>query len=348
MEKDDDNACEPCDQIDGTTYRNRADAYRDYPGGVGYRDCVGAKYGNACRGKVVKRRGAESAEDQGMTDTRILAEFAARLADRDRVMANIKRGPVQAPAAGKDWMRIENAHAEEATIYIFDEIGFWGTTAQSFVDQLNAVTAPKISVQINSPGGDVFDGIAIHTALATHKAHVETFITGIAASAASYIAMAGDNIKMARNATMMIHDASGLAWGNATTMRAQADLLDKLTLNIADMYAMQAGGTADEWFARMENTETWYTGREALEAGLVDEITDPDEKESEEITDHRSGLSLAAFAFAGRAAAPPPPPSGCAECRAGNCTHTHMMLWTPEVESQYKQAMASIANSLKS
>lgn len=236
-----------------------------------------------------------------MTDIRLLSEFTARLAEREKFAPKSATRP---KAGRKDWQRIENAHAEEASVYIFDEIGFWGTTAQSFVDELNGITAPKITVHINSPGGDVFDGLAIHTALAQSKAHVTTFVTGIAASAASYIAMAGDTIKTARNAMWMIHDASGLAWGNASTMRAQADLLDRITHNIADMYAMQAGGTADEWFARMENTETWYTGQEALAAGLADEMTDPDEEEEpEEIQDR---LSLAVFNFSGKPKPPAP------------------------------------------
>lgn len=241
-----------------------------------------------------------------MTDTRLLNEFHARLAERAALQPRLaSAASVKARKPGADWFRIENLTADEASIYIFDEIGFFGTTAQGFVDQLNAVTTPKMTVYINSPGGEVFDGIAIHTALAMSKAHVTTFITGVAASAASFIAMAGDTIKMARNATMMIHDASGLAWGNATTMRAEADLLDKLSLNIADMYAMQAGGTAEEWFARIENAEIWYTGKEALAAGLVDEITDADEPDEDDAPSNR--LSLAAFNYAGRAEAPTPP-----------------------------------------
>ena len=309
VEEHDGNECEPCDAIDGTLYTNRADAYADYPDGVGYKDCVGAQFGNACRGRVQKRRGASN-EAAGMTDTRILAEFRNRLAERDALLPRAAKETDLRPApAGKDWCKIENLSAAEASIHIFDEIGFYGTTAQSFVDQLNAITAPKITVYLNSPGGEVFDGIAIHTALAMSKAHVTTFVTGVAASAASFIAMAGDTIKMARNATMMIHDASGLAWGNAATMRAEADLLDKLSDNIADMYAMQAGGTPEDWRAAMQR-ETWYTGKEALAAGLVDVITDadeePDEPDDTATAPAANRLSLAAFNYAGRSQAPAP------------------------------------------
>src|SRR6187402_3150951 len=183
VEEDDDRACEPCDTIDGTTYRNREDAYADYPGGVGYKDCIGAKYGNACRGKVRKRRGGERT-DSGMTDTRLLNEFAARLRERNALQPRMSAPAIaNARKPGADGCRF-NLSAEEASIYIFDEIGMWGTTAQGFVDQLNAVTSPKITVYLNSPGGEVFDGIAIHTALAMSKAHVTTFVTGVAASAA--------------------------------------------------------------------------------------------------------------------------------------------------------------------
>lgn len=307
IEEDDDNNCEPCAEVDGKLYRSRAEAYKDYPNGVGYKDCVGAKYGNACRGRVAKRRGAESGDSMKSKHTarvsNLLASNAAILAQA-RAMQS---APEVREARGQDWFRIENATAEEATVYIYDEIGFWGTSAQGFVDQLNAITAPKLAIRINSPGGDVFDGVAIHSALMASKAHVTVHIDGIAASAASFIAMAGDNIIMARNATMMIHEASGLVWGNKRDCKKQMELLDKLDGNIADMYSLQAGGTAEEWMARME-AETWYTGREALAIGLVDEITSPDEEEEEESEEMpmRNRLSLAAFNFSGRASAPAP------------------------------------------
>lgn len=302
-EHDDASECDPCNAINGTVYRSREAAYRDYPGGVGYKDCVGAKYGNACRGQVVKRRGAERERNSGMTDTRVLQTFRNLMAEHNALMKRHSATP-PAPANTKtgEWFKITNVSAEEVAINIFDEIGFWGTTAQGFVDQLTAISAQKITVNVNSPGGEVWDGIAIHTALAQHKAHVTTFNTGLAASAASFIMMAGDTIRQARNAVMMIHDASGLTWGNEADHLAQAALLGKLSDNIADMYAMQAGGTAADWRAKMR-AESWYTGQEALAAGLVDEITDADEEPEEPISNR---LRIAAFNFAGRAQAPDP------------------------------------------
>jgi len=232
----------------------------------------------------------------------VLASNAAILAEARALFPDARARNLK---PGDDWFRIENVSAEEATVYIYDEIGYFGTSAQGFVDQLNGITAPKLNIRINSPGGDVFDGVAIHSALMASKAHVTVHIDGIAASAASYIAMAGDNIIMARNATMMIHEASGLVWGNKREMRQQAALLEKLDGNIADMYQMQAGGTIEDWLALME-AETWYTGQEALAAGLVDEITQPDEDEPEEPDVPVARLSLAAFNYAGRAEAPAP------------------------------------------
>lgn len=307
VEEDDDNACAPCAEVDDTLYRSRAAAYKDYPGGVGYKDCVGVQFGNACRGRVVKRRGAEPAEDSmnGRHTARVQNLMASNRGILEQVNAlRARHAPQVREKTPADWFRIENLSAEEASIYIYDEIGFWGTTAASFVEQLNAITAPKLNIHINSPGGEVFDGLAIHTALMSSKAHVTVWIDGNAASAASFIAMAADRIVIARNATMMIHEASGMTWGNKRDHRKQMDLLDKLDNNIADIYSLQAGGTVEQWLTRME-AETWYTGQEALAAGLVDEITSPDEDE-EETALVPSRLSLAAFNYAGRASAPPP------------------------------------------
>jgi len=255
---------------------------------------------------LVKRRGSENQENHMSKLTahvrNVLASNAAILAEARALFPDARARNLK---PGDDWFRIENVSAEEATVYIYDEIGYFGTSAQGFVDQLNGITAPKLNIRINSPGGDVFDGVAIHSALMASKAHVTVHIDGIAASAASYIAMAGDNIIMARNATMMIHEASGLVWGNKREMRQQAALLEKLDGNIADMYQMQAGGTIEDWLALME-AETWYTGQEALAAGLVDEITQPDEDEPAESDVPVARLSLAAFNYAGRAEAPAP------------------------------------------
>lgn len=254
-----------------------------------------------------KQRGAARIANRAV-NARITPELRTILdsnADLYR-QARALRGTPQLRTDRQDnWYRIENAAAEEVSVYIYDEIGYWGKTADDFVQELNSISSPKLVIHINSPGGQVWDGIAIHSALMASKAHVTVEIDGLAASAASFIAMAGDNIRMARHATMMLHDASGLQWGNATAMRAEADLLDKVTLNIADIYALQAGGTAQSWFDRLNNQEMWFTGPEALAEGLVDEITIPDEP-TDRIQSAPTRLSLAAFNYSGRAEAPDP------------------------------------------
>lgn len=213
------------------------------------------------------------------------------------------------PPQKGDWFRIEtprNAIAGEAegdttAIYIYDEIGSWGTTAEDFVQQLMTIKSDKIDLHLNTPGGDMFDGLAIFNALKQHSAEVTTYVDALAASAGSYIALAGEKVIMARNATMMIHDASAMAWGNAADMREMADLLDGFSDNIADIYSRKAGGSADEWRALMKE-ETWYTAKEAVTAGLADEMTDPDE-EAEEATNQ---WDLSVFAHAGRSQAESP------------------------------------------
>lgn len=208
-------------------------------------------------------------------------------------------------AAPRDWYTIRNATESAAEILIYGEIGFsfWddGVTAQHLVHELNDITADSITVRINSPGGDYFDGLAILNALRSHKARITTVIDGIAASAASFIAMAGDEIVMKRNAELMIHDASTVAIGNAADMRELADRLDQVSDNIASIYNDRAGGGVAKWRAAMTD-ETWYSDQEALDAGLVDRID-----KGSKASDPKNKFDLSIFNYAGRDAAPKPP-----------------------------------------
>lgn len=179
----------------------------------------------------------------------------------------------QQSAAGRarPWYRITNtADNSRATVELFGEIG-WDIEVSDFVAGLRAVTAPAIDLQINSPGGLAWDGMAIYNALVMHPANVTTHVIGIAASAASFIAMAGDQVVAYRPSQMMIHDASGLAWGNAEAMRELADILDQLSDEIAGTYARKAGGDTATWRDAMK-AETWYSPDSAKAAGLVDSI----------------------------------------------------------------------------
>ncbi|MFE2911253.1 head maturation protease, ClpP-related [Kitasatospora indigofera] len=205
-----------------------------------------------------------------------------------------------------DWYRITNSiGGGPAQIHVYDEIGYWGITASDFVRELSSLNASAIDLHINSPGGEIFDGIAIMNALRSHPATVTTYVDGIAASIASVIAMAGDRIVMAPHSQLMIHDGSGLCIGNAADMRETADLLDRQSDNIAAVYAERAGGDVTEWRARM-TAETWYTAAEAVAAGLADEIASS--QSSADDNSPKNSWDLSIFAYAGRDAAPAPVP----------------------------------------
>jgi ATP-dependent protease ClpP protease subunit len=179
--------------------------------------------------------------------------------------------------ASGSWYSIRNISDDDAEIFIYDEIGYWGVTANDFIGDLRAIKASKIALHINSPGGDVFDGVAIFNALVRHKAQITVSVDGIAASAASFIAMAGDEVVMAPHSQMMIHEASGLCIGAADDMRKLADILDKSSDNIASIYAERTGKPVAE-FRELMKDETWFSDVEAVEAGLADRIDGEDEE----------------------------------------------------------------------
>lgn len=191
-------------------------------------------------------------------------------------MKRYNRSPFKPKTRGE--YRIENK-ANEATIYLYDEISFWGVSAEQFIKDLNALDASTIHLRINSPGGAVFDGTAIYNAIKQHKAHVVTHIDGLAASIASIIALAGDEVMIAENAYMMIHEAWGIVIGYAEDMRKEADLLDKLTGTIANTYMAKTGKELDE-IKEMMKAETWLTGQEALDAGFVDAVEEDGKEEN--------------------------------------------------------------------
>lgn len=181
----------------------------------------------------------------------------------------MKRSPFHRASAG---LQIVAAANDEVEIMLYDEIGFWGVTASEFNKQLSGIKAKTINLRVNSPGGDVFDGIAIYNALRDHPARVVTHIDGVAASIASVIALAGDEVRMAENAFMMIHNAWGMVIGYAEDMRKEADLLDKVSGSLLMAYENKTTSSSAEIQAWMDD-ETWFTAEEAAEAGFVDEIT---------------------------------------------------------------------------
>lgn len=169
------------------------------------------------------------------------------------------------------------ASGDGVRLDIYDVIGdgfFGGVSAKSVAKALEPhAKAKSIAVHINSPGGSAFDGITIYNLLHQHKANVTVYVDGLAASAASIIAMAGDSIVMAENAMMMIHNASGITMGNADDHRKMADTLDTIDTQIVATYTSRTGLDADE-VATMMDGEKWLTANEAVELGFATDIAE--------------------------------------------------------------------------
>ncbi|MFD6357936.1 head maturation protease, ClpP-related [Nocardia tengchongensis] len=210
----------------------------------------------------------------------------------------------------RQWYAIHNAATAKGstpTIYLFDEIdSYWGVSAEDFARELDAIDADEIMVKINSPGGNVYDGLAIMNALADHPAKIITSVEGLAASAASFIAMSGDERIIRPGAEMMIHNAWTVAAGGAADLRAAADQCERTSASVASIYAERTGGDVADWQAAMD-AETWYSAQEAVDAGLADRVEKAGktaETDAEPTAKARHDLSR--FMFAGRSAAPAP------------------------------------------
>lgn len=212
------------------------------------------------------------------------ARLASLAASMRRIALTYARPRDVVPAA--PWYRINVDNAERALVQLDGEIG-WDVVSSSFTRDLNAITAPAIDLQINSPGGSVWDGYAIYNAIQAHPATVTAHIIGVAASAASFVAMAADEIVAYRPSELMIHDAAAWVdvWGIMNPAQlagvgaALAELrvsLEQTSDEIAAIYARKAGGATADWRAAMTAT-TWYTPDTALAAGLVDRINGEDQ-----------------------------------------------------------------------
>ena len=214
----------------------------------------------------------------------------------------------QIPPANREPLRAEvNTKTNEsvATLRIFDVIDSWGgpfgVSAKEVAQALDELGSniTDLDVHVNSPGGEALEGIAILNLLRAHPARVTVTVDGLAASAASFIAAGADELVMARNSQLMIHDAWGLVVGNAEDMRDLAGTLDKLSDNIASIYAEKAGGKVEDWRSAMK-AETWYTADEAVKAGLANSVLSAEEAQPS------NAFDLSVFAHAGRSDAPAP------------------------------------------
>lgn len=175
----------------------------------------------------------------------------------------------------KSWYSIKAA-AEgtdaPAEVSILDYIGAWGVEARTFLSEFRAIKASNVKVYINSPGGSVFEALAIFNGMRATGKSIEVHVLGVAASAASYIAMAGDKIVMPDNTFLFIHNPINGVYGNAEDMREMADILDKIGASLTNTYAKRWKGSEEDLAAALA-AETYLTAAECLEMGLCDEVT---------------------------------------------------------------------------
>lgn len=238
---------------------------------------------------------------------------------------------------------------EYCQIDIMGEIGDtgWGAecvTASMVQNALRAAAGAPVRVVLNSPGGDAFEGIAIYNLLREHPGDITTHVIGLAASAASIIAMAGDKIEMAEGAMLMIHSSWGLVVGNKNDMREFSNMLDKIDASVADVYARRSGQSVDDVMSMMEK-ETWMTAQEAVEEGFADvSIADKSKKarnQGKPVFAHVSDALLAASGDrlgAARMSASSPGASG-----SSNSTGRHMKPIAEQLASFEAKRAANIA-----
>ena len=190
-------------------------------------------------------------------------------------------------------------NGDSASLYIYDVISAdWGVSALSVIEAINqAGDVQMLNVHINSPGGDVFEGRAIMAALAAFRGKTVAHIDSLCASAATSIALACNEIRMAEGAFFMIHNASGFAWGDKTELRNTADVLEKIEGAIVNDYTSRTGKPEQEIRDKMQ-AETWFTAQEALDYGFVDSITDK--------STAKNTWNLSAFANPPKPEPPPP------------------------------------------
>jgi len=187
---------------------------------------------------------------------------------RDRIRA--LQNKAGAPAAR---FEVKNdADSKEATIYLYDIIdAYWGVSAVDFVKEISGISAETIHLRINSPGGDVFEARAMATALRAHKAKVVAHIDGLAASSASWLALAADEVEISQGAFYMIHRSWSFAMGNAADLRKTADLLEKVDGELIAEYSRESGKDVEQVTAWID-AETWFTADEAVEHGFADRL----------------------------------------------------------------------------
>ncbi|HAR44698.1 MAG TPA: peptidase [Nitrospiraceae bacterium] len=201
------------------------------------------------------------------------------------------------PRALEKWNpAIKAASSDDNTITIFDVIGqdYWtgeGVTAKRIAGALRAIGDKPVTVMVNSPGGDMFEGLAIYSLLREHPAEVTVKVLGLAASAASIIAMAGDTVQVARAGFLMIHNAWIYAAGNRHEFREYADYLEPFDRSMADIYAARTGSDIKA-MQKLMDAESWIGGSDAIDQGFADSLLASDEVAAGETSQARAAVQL--------------------------------------------------------
>ncbi len=173
-----------------------------------------------------------------------------------------------------DWYKVEALSDDEAEIMIFDVIGWPFNDAAELVRALAGMKQKTITVRVNSPGGDVFDAMAIFNALQSHKSKIITRNEALAASSASFLMLAGKDRQAYKNSMVMVHEPWAVTGGNQHELREIADVLGMINDNMIDIYAGNTSVGKREWKDMMANGETWWTAKQAKEKGFIDTIID--------------------------------------------------------------------------
>ncbi len=159
-----------------------------------------------------------------------------------------------------------------AEIEIYDGIGYWETSAEQFINDVKSLgDVSQINLNLNCPGGEVWDGMAIYTYLTAHKATINVRVDGLAASMGSVIMLAGDNISIAEGAFVMIHNPSACAWGESKDLEKSINMLKKIEESMANIYSKKTGKDIEE-IKEIMDAETWFTAQDAVDFGLADNV----------------------------------------------------------------------------
>ena len=186
-------------------------------------------------------------------------------------LMQLLRDNAQARHEGAPAIRVD-ATEPEAHVYVYDVIdAWWGASAAALVEALAPLGDRTVHLHINSPGGDVFEARAMASAIVAYPGEVVSHIDGLAASAATYLALAATEVRMTEGGLFMVHNSWTLAYGDKSALRGTADLLDKIDGTILADYARRTGATAEQVKSWMD-AETWFTAKEALAAKFVDAI----------------------------------------------------------------------------